>query len=115
MFIDVDAPKSFIGGAKIDHGIVDGVIDFWNDCDYLDKEEGHTGHGVDKSMKDSIDLTLPRYIKDKVDSKLGEDNQGFSKIKDIGNRKIKDQIVVEVVTFSFPLFFILKVKIPPIE
>ena len=65
MFIDVDAPQSFIGGAKIDHGIVDGVVDFWNDCDYLEKEEGHTGHGVDKSLKDSLDLTIPRYIKDK--------------------------------------------------
>ena len=39
MFIDVDAPKSFIGGAKIDHEIVDGVVDYWNDCDYFDKEE----------------------------------------------------------------------------
>ena len=65
MFIDVDAPKSFIGGAKIDHEIVDGVVDFWNTCDYFEKEEGQTGKGIDKSMKDSLDLTIPRYLKDK--------------------------------------------------
>ena len=41
-----------------------------------------------------------------VDSIDGVANHGFSKINDIGKRKIKDQIVVEVVTFSFPLFFI---------
>ena len=65
MFIDVDAPYSFIGGSKIDHAVVDGVVDFWNTCDYLQKEEGHTGKGVNKDLKDSLDLTLPRYIKDK--------------------------------------------------
>ena len=114
MFIDVDAPKSFIGGAKIDHGIVDGVIDFWNDCDYLDKEEGHTGHGVDKSMKDSIDLTLPRYIKDKVDSNDGFKFQGCSIIKEIGQTNIVPQINIDAVTFSFFLWLIFKVNIPPI-
>ena len=65
MFIDVDAPQSFIGGSKIDHEVVDGVIDFWDNCDYLAKEEGHTGKGINKDLKDSLDLTLPRYIKDK--------------------------------------------------
>ena len=46
---------------------------------------------------------------------FAENGRGFSKIIAIGKRKIRDQIVVDVVTFSFPLFFILIVKIPPIE
>ena len=46
---------------------------------------------------------------------MGEEFQGCSKIIDNGNKNINDQIVVDVVTFSFPLSFILNVKIPPIE
>ena len=41
--------------------------------------------------------------------------QGASKMSDNGNKNITDQSVVEVVTFSFPLFFNFNVKIPPIE
>ena len=63
-FIDVDAPYSFIGGAKISEEVCDEVIDFFNTCDYLGKEEGHHAGGIDKSVKDSIYLTVPRYLKD---------------------------------------------------
>lgn len=64
-YIDIDAAYSFIGGGKIPTEICDGVTDFYNTCDYLDKEQGEHGGGVDKDIKDSIDLTIPRYIKDK--------------------------------------------------
>ena len=70
-YIDIDAAYSFIGGGIIDPNVVDGVIDFWNDCDYLNKEDGHVGgytsgvaNGPDKKVKESRDLTIPRYIKD---------------------------------------------------
>jgi len=65
-YIDIDAAYSFIGGGKIPTEICDGVVDFYNTCDYLDKEQGECGgHGIDKDIKDSVDLTIPRYIKDK--------------------------------------------------
>tara|TARA_B100000965_G_scaffold394022_1_gene405685 strand:- start:25 stop:630 length:606 start_codon:yes stop_codon:yes gene_type:complete len=70
-FINIDAPYSFIGGGKIEESVVDGVLDFWDTCDYLEKQEGYSGGafgakgGVDKDIKDSIDMTIPRYIKDK--------------------------------------------------
>jgi hypothetical protein len=64
-YLDIDAPYSFIGGGKISPEVCDGVIDFFNTCDYLDKEPGHHGNGIDKDIKDSIDLTVPRYIKDR--------------------------------------------------
>tara|TARA_B100002019_G_scaffold72430_1_gene62503 strand:- start:10840 stop:11418 length:579 start_codon:yes stop_codon:yes gene_type:complete len=63
-YLDIDAPYSFIGGGKIDHDICDGLIEFYQDCTYLDKEPGHHGGGIDKSVKDSMDLTVPRYLKD---------------------------------------------------
>ena len=50
----------------------------------------------------------PRYNKDKVDAKVGLDFHGVSIINEKGNRKITDHNVVEVVTFSFFLFLILK-------
>ena len=57
--LDIDAPKSFIAGAKIDPSVCDGMIDFFNTCEYLEKEPGQSGGGVDKSVKDSIDMTIP--------------------------------------------------------
>ena len=63
-YIDIDAPYSFIGGGKIDPEICDGMVDFFNTTTYLGKEEGHHGGGVDKDIKDSVDLTIPRYLKD---------------------------------------------------
>ena len=70
-YIDIDAHNSFIGGGIIEPEICDGLIDFWHSCDYLEKTEGHCGGanggagGVDKTIKDSIDMTIPRYHKDK--------------------------------------------------
>lgn len=69
-YIDIDAHNSFIGGAIIEPEVCDGLIDFWHECDYLEKTPGHCGGanngegGVDKTIKDSMDLTIPRYIKD---------------------------------------------------
>ena len=63
--IEVDAPKSFIAGAKIPEEVCDGLVDFYNTCDYLLREPGSCGHGVDKKIKDSIDMTIPVHLKDK--------------------------------------------------
>jgi len=69
-YIDIDAPFSFIGGGIMEPEICDGLIEFWHDCDYLEKTPGHSGGanggkgGVDKTIKDSIDMTIPRYHKD---------------------------------------------------
>ena len=48
--------------------------------------------------------TTPRYSKDKVETKVGLEFQGVSKIKEKGNKKITDHNVVDVVTFSFFYF-----------
>ena len=59
--------------------------------------------------------TIPRYNNDKVDAKVGFEFQGVSIKREQGNKKITDQIVVEVVTFSFFLFLNLSVINPPIQ
>ena len=47
---------------------------------------------------------------------VGIESKGLSKIKDIGSKKITDQINVEVVTFMFPDFFkYFRIIIPEIE
>ena len=63
--IEVDSPKSFIAGAKIPEEVCDNLVDFYNTCDYLLREPGSCGHGVDKKIKDSIDMTIPVHLKDK--------------------------------------------------
>ena len=55
----------------------------------------------------------PRYINAKVDSIEGFKFQGCSKNKDIGHIIIAPQINMEAVTFSFFLWLIFKVNIPP--
>ena len=50
----------------------------------------------------------PKYNKDKVDAKVGFDSHGVSIINEKGNKKITDHNVVDVVTFSFFYFLILK-------
>lgn len=62
--IEINHPKSFIAGAKIDPLVCDGVIEFFNECEYLSKEPGHTGSGVNPKVKDSIDMTVPVHLKD---------------------------------------------------
>ena len=62
--LEIDAPKSFIAGAKIDPSVCDGMIEFFNTCEYLDKEPGQSGGGVDKSVKDSTDMTVPVHLRD---------------------------------------------------
>ena len=70
-YIDIDAPYSFIGGGVMEPEIIDGLWDFWNDPameKLFEKTEGHCGgmgEKVNKEVKDSIDMTIPRYIKDK--------------------------------------------------
>jgi len=70
-YIDIDAPLSFIGGGVMEPEIIDGLWDFWNDPameTLFEKTEGHCGgmgEKVNKEIKDSIDMTIPRYIKDK--------------------------------------------------
>ena len=62
--LEIDSPKSFIAGAKIDPSVCDGMIEFFNTCDYLDREPGQAGCGVDKSVKDSTDMTIPVHLRD---------------------------------------------------
>ena len=57
----------------------------------------------------------PKYKRDNVDCSVGFEFQGVSNIIENGNKKITDHKVVEVVTFSFTLFFNLRVKRPPIQ
>jgi len=64
-YLDIDAPYSFIGGGKIDPDVCDGLIEFYQECTYLQVEPGHHGNGIDKNIKDSMDLTIPRYLKDR--------------------------------------------------
>jgi len=64
-YLDIDAPYSFIGGGKIDPSVCDGLIEFYQECTYLQVEPGHHGNGIDKNIKDSMDLTIPRYLKDR--------------------------------------------------
>ena len=56
-----------------------------------------------------------RYNNDKVDSIVGLAFQGASNNIENGNKKITDQSVVEVVTFSLTLFLSFKVNSPPIQ
>ena len=58
------AVQSFVAGGKVDEDIVDGVLDFWNDCNYLDKVPGESNHGANKLIKESTDMAVPSFIKD---------------------------------------------------
>ena len=57
----------------------------------------------------------PRYSNEKVEIKVGSEFHGVSKTIEKGSKKITDHRVVEVVTFSFFLFFNLSVSKPPIQ
>ena len=69
---------------------------------------------IEKFDKYDIDGS-PKYNNASVDAKDGEDSQGVSIINENGRRKITDHKVVDVVTFSFFLFFNFKVNRPPIQ
>ena len=51
----------------------------------------------------------------KAEQKDGEEFHGVSIINEKGKRKITDHIVVDVVTFSFFLFFNFRVNKPPMQ
>ena len=57
----------------------------------------------------------PKYNKDKVDAKVGLEFHESQLLMKKGNKKITDHNVVDVVTFSFFLFFNFKVNKPPIQ
>ena len=57
----------------------------------------------------------PKYKSERVEASVGDDSHGVSMINEKGRRKITDHKVVEVVTFSFFLFFNFKVNKPPIQ
>ena len=57
----------------------------------------------------------PKYNNESVDVKVGLEFHGVSMISEKGRRKITDHKVVDVVTFSFFLFFNLRVNKPPIQ
>ena len=56
--------QSFIAGGTIDADICDGVLDFYETCDYLEKTPGETSQGVNKVIKQSMDMAVPSWIKD---------------------------------------------------
>ena len=58
------AVQSFIAGGTIEPEICDGVLDFYNTCDYLEKVPGETSQGVDKIIKQSTDMAVPSWLKD---------------------------------------------------
>ena len=60
-------------------------------------------------------MIIPKYNKERVETIVGEDSHGLSIINEKGRRKITDHKVVDVVTFSFFLFFNLKVNNPPMQ
>ena len=60
----MSAVQSFIAGGHIDEDIVDGVMEFYNDCTYLDKVKGEYSGGVDPIIKNSTDMAVPSFIKD---------------------------------------------------
>ena len=47
------AVQSFIAGGKIKEEIIDGVVDFYNTCDYLAKVPGEYSGGTDPLIKNS--------------------------------------------------------------
>ena len=58
------AVQSFIAGGKMKEEVIDGVIDFWNTCDYLEKVPGEYSGGIDPLIKNSTDMAVPSWIKD---------------------------------------------------
>ena len=56
--------QTFIAGGTIDADICDGVLDFYNTCDYLEKTPGETSQGVNKVIKQSMDMAVPSWLKD---------------------------------------------------
>ena len=58
------AVQSFIAGGKIKEEIIDGVVDFYNTCDYLAKVPGEYSGGTDPLIKNSTDMSVPSWIKD---------------------------------------------------
>ena len=46
----MSAVQSFIAGGHIDEDIIDGVMEFYNDCTYLDKVKGEYSGGVDPCL-----------------------------------------------------------------
>ena len=64
------AVQSFIAGGTIEPEICDGVLDFYNTCEYLEKVAGETSQGVDKIIKQSTDMAVPSWLKDHVLSNI---------------------------------------------
>ena len=58
------AVQSFIAGGTMKEEVIDGVIDFWKECDYLEKVPGEYSGGVDPLIKNSTDMAVPSWLKD---------------------------------------------------
>ena len=61
-------PHSFIETYKVEHAVCDRIADFFQDNKHL-AQPGRLGENprVDKSMKDSLDLSIPIRIYGQVD------------------------------------------------
>lgn len=56
---------NFISEGQISDSVIDGLLDFWETCDYIRKVSGEFGSGVNKSIKNSVDLPIPPFLSDK--------------------------------------------------
>ena len=56
----------FIDGGKISDVTIDNLIDFWDNNQYLRKVNGEFSDGVDKSVKNSVDMAIPSFLNEKA-------------------------------------------------
>ena len=56
----------FIDGGKISDVTIDNLIEFWDNCTYLRKVNGEFSDGVDKSVKNSVDMAIPPFLNEKA-------------------------------------------------
>ena len=56
----------FIDGGKISDVTIDNLIEFWDNCTYLRKVNGEFSGGVDKSVKNSVDMAIPPFLNEKA-------------------------------------------------
>ena len=76
-------------------------------------EIGRTDRARYSAIRRVLGTELEDIDRDRVEFIEAFVSKGFSIIKLKGIKNITDQSIVEVVTFSFPLFLIFNVNIPP--
>lgn len=54
----------FISGGTISSETIDNLIEFWDTCTFLKKVNGEFSGGINKSIKNSVDMAVPPFIND---------------------------------------------------